>query len=64
MDARNMIDQYVTAICDNLDEVCDLADMKNAERGHFAGRQILNTYAFEVFVQHPRCLAREMLDWH
>lgn len=52
-DARDTIDQQVAAICDNWNEVCDLAGMKNAERGYFAGRQILNTYAFEGFGPAP-----------
>lgn len=52
-DARNTIDQQVTAICDNWVEVCDLAGMKNAERGYFAARQILNSYAFEGFGPTP-----------
>jgi serine/threonine-protein kinase HipA len=52
-DARNTIDQQVAAICDNWDEVCDLAGMKKAERGYFAGRQILNSYAFEDFGPTP-----------
>lgn len=53
MDARNTIDQQVATICDNWDEMCDLAGMKNTERGYFAGRQILNSYAFEGYGPAP-----------
>ena len=52
-DARNMIDHQVAAIRDNWKEVCDLAGMKEIERAYFAGRQILNSYAFEGFGSVP-----------
>ena len=52
-EARNMIDCQVTAICDNWNEVCGLAGMKKIERVYFAGRQILNSYAFEGYGPVP-----------
>lgn len=52
-DARHLIDQQISAIRENWSEVCDLAGMTKFERAYFAGRQILNAFAFENFGPVP-----------
>jgi serine/threonine-protein kinase HipA len=55
-EARKMIDHQVTTIRGNWHEVCDLAGMTKTERSYFAGRQILNSYAFEGYGPVPTLL--------
>ncbi|MYF88205.1 MAG: HipA domain-containing protein, partial [Boseongicola sp. SB0676_bin_33] len=52
-DAREIIDRLINAICERWTEVCDAAGMEATERTYFAGRQILNPYAFEGFGAVP-----------
>lgn len=51
--ARHIIEAQIAVICDKWDEVCDLAAMTKTERSYFAGRQILNSFAFEGYGAVP-----------
>jgi len=52
-DARMIIEGQVDAIRNNWIDVCTQAGMQMTERNYFAGRQILNSYAFEGFGLTP-----------
>lgn len=52
-ETRGIIDQQAIAICENWAEVCEQAGMQETERAYFAGRQILNPYAFEGYGALP-----------
>lgn len=49
-----IVQRLVGAIIEHWDEVCDAAGLTRSEREAFAGRQILNEYAFEGFGPVPR----------
>ncbi len=51
--AREIIEHQVTTICESWSNVCDDGGLEPAERAYFAGRQILNPYAFEGFGPAP-----------
>jgi len=53
-DARNVIDRQISAICKQWNDVCDAAGMGDTERQYFAGRQILNPFAFEGYGPCPK----------
>jgi len=59
-EARYIIDGQVSAICAHWSAVCEAAGMLETERRYFAGRQILNPFAFEGYGP-PRPLHR---SWH
>jgi len=48
-EARKIVDHQLEAIEGQWDEVCDLAELGEADRAAFRGRQFLNPYALEGY---------------
>jgi serine/threonine-protein kinase HipA len=49
VEAREIVDHQLETIEGQWDEVCDLAELGEADRGAFRGRQFLNAYALEGY---------------
>ena len=49
-EARDIVDRQIETITEHWDEVCDMAELPQAERNGFWKRQFLNDYALEGWI--------------